>query len=254
MNEMKVRRLNDTGIKEFVDYLAGGAEGPVPEDWLVSDAYSEELGYKWTLDADKKFADRYEFAQYAWSRLQKDWDFKFENDPGLWSWLALRYLKQFLPADGPNHQEHYIYNPHRYSSYRHCAATPIKLVRDFGQDARLFLTNDMTRMGDMLEQCMSRQYLVRSKTFRGVVRRLYYDDVAERLKPGASSKVVRKKAANGTWSKGGAGSVRRLALEILRLNLGFNLEAMTPDEVLGLLGKEYSRFKLKVPSVAKAVT
>lgn len=243
MTEAPLRRLNEAGLAAFADWLQEGAPGKSSEEWLTGEAFSEPVQGTATIDPTKKFADRYELAQYVWTRIAPSWSASLENDPGFWSWLSLRYFEQFRPTQKLSREEHYLYDPHRFMFYRHCVAMPVKLVRDFGDDARIFLSPDMTVMGDMLEQCMSRQYLMRSKTFRAVVRRLYFNEEQLRLKPGASSKAVRKKSAKGGWSRSGAGSVRRLALEVLRLNLAFNLEAMTSDEMLGLLGQEYGKFK-----------
>lgn len=243
MTEAPVRRLSEAGLAAFQEWLLDGAPGQRPEEWLTGAAFSEELPGTATVDPAKTFADRYELAQYVWARVAPMWSASLENDVGFWSWISLLYFEQFRPAQKLSREEHYLYDPHRFMFYRHCVAMPVKLVRDFGDDARIFLSTDMTVMGDMLEQCMSRQYLMRSKTFRAVVRRLYFNETQLRLKPGASSKAVRKKSARGGWSRSGAGSVRRLALEVLRLNLAFNLEAMTPDEMLGLLGQEYGKFR-----------
>jgi hypothetical protein len=241
-----IRRLNATGLEHFSTHLADGASEPAPQEWLTNDQYSEEIPEKWEIDLSKSFADRFEFAQYAWNIIKADWRPEYEHDVGLWTWLALAYFEQFRAKGKLSHEEHYIYDSHRHAYYRHCAAMPIKLVRDFGADARIFLSKEMSTMGDMLEQCMSRQYLVRSKTFRLVVRKLYFDETQQQLKSGASSNPAKRKLANGKWSKAGAGSVRRLALEIKRLELAFNLQAMQPDEVIALLGTEYGKFKSEI--------
>lgn len=243
MNEVPIRRLSDAGMTAFSEWLQDGAPGERPDEWLLGEPFSESLSPEVTIDPALSFSDRYELAKYVWGKISAMWSPTLENDAGFWSWIALLYFKQFRPAQRLNRAEHYIYDPHRFMFYRHCVAMPVKLVRDFGDDARVFLSADMTVMGDMLEQCMSRQYLMRSKTFRSVVRLLYFNENQLRLKSGASSKAVRKKSLKGGWSQSGAGSVRRLALEVLRLNLAFNLEAMDPEEMLGLLGKEYGKFK-----------
>lgn len=242
MTEIPVRRLNSDGLVAFKDWLQEGAPGQRPEEWLTGEKFTESLPFAVTVDPQKTFMDRYELAQYLWGRIGSVWSASLENDVGFWSWTALCYFSQLRPQE-LSREENYIYDPHRYLFYRHAVAMPVKLVRDFSDDARVFISSDMTVMGDMLEQSMSRQYLMRSKTFRAVVRRLYFNEADNQLKSGASSKAVRKKLAKGGWSRSGAGSVRRLALEVLRLNLAFNLEAMTPDEMLCLLGQEYSKFK-----------
>jgi hypothetical protein len=243
MTTIEMRRLTSAGTNKFAEWLEAGAPGTRPEAWLSSSEFTEPLVSGWQVDPSKSFADRFELAKYIWDEIGSGWAAHLENDSGFWSWIALLYFEQFRPKKDLNRQEHYIYDSHRYKFYRHCVAMPVKLIRDFGDDARIFLSADITTMGDMLEQCMSRQYLMRSNTFRSVVRSLYFNEIEAKLKAGASSKVLKKKNVKGGWSQGGAGSVRRLALEVLRLNLAFNLEAMSASEMLGLLGKEYAKFK-----------
>lgn len=243
MTNVLVRRLTPDGIHAFAEWLAAGAPGTPSPLWISEESFATPVGEGATLDPKLKFSDRFQLGSYVWSRIGPHWIPEHENDVGMWSWLCLLYFDQLRPTTKPSHQDNYIYDPHRYSFYRHCVAMPTKLFRDFGDDAKIFISSDITVMGDMLEQCMSRQYLMRSKTFRSVVRCLYFDEKLGKLRPGASSKVVRKKTNKGAWARTGAGSVRRLAVEVLRLDLAFNLEAMTPSEMLALLGTEYDRFK-----------
>ena len=244
-NNLTIRRLNELGISEFRAFISSGGGGAIPTGLLTDEVYSEPTSFSGLLDKDKVFKTRLDFAEYVWATLEEDWDASYEHDSGFWSWIALAYLNQFIGKDGKLREaHHYIFDPRYNVAHRHCAATPVNLVRDHGIDrARVFLSDKIESMGDMVEQCVSRQYMMRSPVLVDVIYKLYRDPESGKAKSGSASKPAKKKNKTGKWSKAGAGSIRRLAIEVRRLLLTYNVEAMSADEVIGLLGDEYDKFR-----------
>ena len=87
----------------------------------------------------------------------------------------------------------------------------------------------VSKQGDLIEQLASRQELITNKSLIKAVTELYYNPSTGTNKRGAGGK--------------GAGSPRRLAEVIDQYNLTWDLYAISPDEIIGLLPSEFDRFK-----------
>jgi hypothetical protein len=83
--------------------------------------------------------------------------------------------------------------------------------------------------GDVVEQLASRQELITNRSVMSVVTTLYFDTTAKKPKKGSGGKAD--------------GSPRRLADIINQYDLTYDLYALTEDGLLGLLPKEFDRFR-----------
>jgi hypothetical protein len=240
-----LRRLNETGLAQFAEYLNEGATGALPLHLLSHPDTSEPLAVSTKL-VQRNYSNRYEFGRDLTMRLGSLDPARISNDRGLWTWLALYLFDQLCPPglDGKrklDKQYRYILSSDYRHYYRHLVRTPWQLSRDHGPNSRFLLlaTSDgadpLRRHGDILEQLGGTQSIIRSRPVIAEAARLYADPLSGRPKKGAAGK--------------GGGSIRRFARVLRQLDLTFDPELMPPGGLSTVLPVEFDGWKR---SVAKA--
>lgn len=238
-----VRTFNSTGIESFRNWLAAGAPGGNP-DALVSDPALSDTFYDRSIDPDWKFTSRYDFGRYlqqVFSGLDVDMLLAPESD-GMWAWVNALYFRQLAPTV-VRRSEHYI--PTRRGSagsllHRNAARTAFELVVIHGENARFALQQKMHTHGQLLESLSASQSIVRNLGFFAAAAKLYVGPDGK-LKRGATSKPKKPKDRKPS-DESGKGSIRRLPTALKRLDLTYDVEVLTPDELVALLPKEYARW------------
>lgn len=243
----ELRRLNETGLAQFTEYLNEGATGALPLHLLSHPDTSEPLAVSIKL-VQQNYSNRYEFGRDLAMRLGSLDPAKISNDRGLWTWLALYFFDQLCPTspDGKrklDKQYRYILSGDYRHYYRHLVRTPWQLSRDHGSNSRFLLlaTNDdgvnsLRRHGDILEQLGGTQSIIRSRPVIAEASRLYSDPLSGRPRKGAAGK--------------GGGSIRRFARVLRQLDLTFDPELMPAGGLSAVLPVEFDGWKR---SVAKAI-
>jgi hypothetical protein len=237
-----LRRLNETGISQFAEYLREGATAAQPLQLLTDPDTSEPLAVTIAL-VQRDYPNRYEFGRDLAMRLSALEPATISNDRGLWTWLALYLFDKLCPpgADGKRKlDKHYRYilsSDYRHY-YRHLVRTPWQLCRDHGPNSRFLLlaTNDaehpLRRHGDIIEQLGGTQSIIRSRPIIAEASRLYSDPLSGRPKKGVAGK--------------GAGSVRRFARVLRQLDLTFDPELMPLGGLSAVLPVEFDAWKKSV--------
>lgn len=211
-------------------------------------AYTELLLPPVTIEQEpggKPFASRYEFGLYLTECFRSSGKTLISRDYGLWNWLSLFYIDQLAPAfpDGTRNIrdiEVYILAPtfKHDSYYRHAIRTAWLAANEHGDHSRVLLIpagkarpgiGVLAHRGEIIEQIAARQKLMGSTTIVAGADRMYMDAATGRPKRGAAG-------AEG-------GSSRRLPMVLSQLDLTFDLNACTVDQFLGLLPKEFDRWK-----------
>lgn len=239
---MKLRRLNDVGVERLRDFLASLVSEnpePLPSVILTDPTYSEVLPVEIRVE-NVPFARRFEAGQYLYERLaplRTPERMHYERDSGLWSWLALFYFDQLCPTTpggsrNPRDRARWIPSfdePRRY--YRHLLVGPYLIFKRYAHDPEMAMVLLCTRVdapGEIVEQFVSRPQLVTCPAAVGVATKLYH----------VPDKTFRRGAAGKE-----AGSVRRLAEVLMQFDVTFDLQAMSADDLMALLPKEFDRFR-----------
>jgi hypothetical protein len=116
--------------------------------------------------------------------------------------------------------------------YRHLLLGPYLIVRahrDRPERAIAMLCNPLWQPGEIAEQLASRKELVTNRGVAEAATKLYYEPAIGSFKRGAGTKT--------------RGAPRRLADLLNQLDLTYYLYGMTAEELLGLLPKEFDRFR-----------
>jgi hypothetical protein len=239
-----LRRLNPAGVARFEHYhaiLYAGGEAEPPTDALNSDQYSEPLEVEIEVE-DRDFSSRLDWARYIDEKLEGKGLKHVERDIGLWTWLALFYVKRLLPSKKNTRKslgEAAMWIPQirdfrKY--YRHLLAGPYRIYRAHRatpENALILLGGPFGSHGEVVEQFASRLEIVTNRGLIESVTTLYWDTSSMKMKRGAGGKD--------------AGSARRLADVLLQFDVTWDLYSLSADKLLGLLPKEFSKFKPVAP-------
>lgn len=240
---IEIKRLTQEGIDNFKAWLSS-SEGIQPPGYLLSGSEYTEPAYKTLIDPDLVFSTRYDFGKYlAETFVHIDFEeMMSQRNDGLWAWLSVVYFAQ-LTAKGKRREEHYVIVRKGLKgslAYRHAARTSFELVHIHGLNSLVCLSVDISRFGDMAEQLASRQTLAHNRGFFQTAFQLYVN--AGKLKKGASSKPKNPKRRK-PGDRTGLGGVRRLAVALRRLDLTFDTETMDASSIIGVLPKEFEKWK-----------
>jgi hypothetical protein len=247
----RIRRLNAEGTERFSVWLGNARKlwkGPPPTALLADPGSSEIVEPEVFVDREpngKPFASRYDFGMYLREQLKPFAKTSISRDVGVWNWLSLFYIDQLAPIspDGTRKildVEVYILAPtfKHDSYYRHAIRTAWLAAQEHGENSRVLLvpagkprpgTGILAHRGEIIEQLASRQQLMGSTTIIESAVRLYLDPATDRPKKGA----------------GGSdrGSPRRFATVLAQLDLTYDLNSCSVNQLLKLLPKEFERWK-----------
>lgn len=237
---MKVRKLNEIGIKymgDFLDSLVTESPAKYPPSMLIDPATSDSIGVEIEIE-NHSFSTKFDAAYYL-DKLFSDACLQdITRDKGLWSWLSLFFFESLCPKDEsgkykPGARARWIPEVENFQRYyRHLLAGPYRIYkahRDDPKRAMALLCGPICKQGDIVEQLASRQELITNKSLIGAATVLYYDPASGRTRRGAGGK--------------GPGSPRRLADIIDQFNLTWDLYSMTLEEFLEILPSEFDKFK-----------
>lgn len=235
---MKIRRLNQLGIKKFEDYLKSlknpeGSQGESPFDLLENPETSEP--FPWEVEIEQKiFANRYEMGLYLVSLFERCEQSEINFDRGLWSWLALFFFDQLCSAgtDGrrrPSQIYNYILSSDRRHQQRHAIRTTYLFVKEYGETVYFMFSNPLDKRGEITEQLASRQDVLGCRGVIEAACSLYYDNLRKSPKRGASGK--------------GPGTVRRFGVVLRQFARTYDLFSLSGQRVLEILPGEFDRFR-----------
>lgn len=240
---ISVRAFTPSGIEAFRGWLASGALGGSPDSLLADTSLSEPFSDR-ELDPSRKFGSRYEFGCYLkdlFAGLSTEAMLAQESD-GMWAWINAVYFRQLAPTVVRKY-EHYI--PVRRGSagsltHRNAARTAYELLIVHGQNARFALQQKMHTHGQLLESLTASQSIVRNHSFFAAAAKMYVGPDGKIVR-GAGNKPKKPKDRK-PGDESGKGSIRRLPIALKRLDLTYDVEVLSPDELVSLLPKEYARW------------
>lgn len=237
---MKLRALNERGLREFSDWMRRGAHRTPPLRLIEDTATSRSLRGEVVVEEERQFANRYEFGQYLCDRMAPLNEGGLENDLGLWSALALVWFDQLCPRGSggrrrPTPEYLFVLSRDWRQEYRHMVRPCWQLVRDHGERARFMLLarserlDSLRRRGEVFEQMASRSGVFFSPAVVSAVAGLYADPATGRPRPGAAAK--------------GGGSIRRMGSLLAQLDLTFDLVSVPQERMEGLVPAEFERWR-----------
>ncbi len=249
---MIVRRFNESGIQSFREYLDAARldpELPPPQGLLQDEKLTENVGGMMRVDR-RSFTNRRDAAVYLNDRLSPLDDEEVRNDAGLWTWLALFFFDEICPpVDGRRKVRNdylYVYEPHNQRHfYRHLLFLAWRILKASPSHNRLFLDTPASSLDKITQTVFASLYITRIPCIFDVLDRLYWDCDRDRPRKGIA---VGPKVAPGDLT-------HRLPVRIRQLEKTFDLQSLTADQLIELLGDEFRpTFKGKKVGTAELVS
>lgn len=233
------RKLNETGLRRFSEYIENGAKGSPPKELLVNEETSEELPYN-INPSEANFENRYDLGVYLKELLSEFDPVEINWDVELWSSIALHWFDDLCMKKKDGSREvgakyRFILTSDYNTYYRHLVRTPWKVVSDYGSSARFMLissnpkTHALSYLGDLLEHILSRQHIARSPTIVEIANELYFDKKTNRPKKNITGE--------------GGGGPRKFGIVMRQFELTYDPEEMGRDAFIGILPNEFDRWK-----------
>lgn len=233
---MKVRRFSQQGTDAFRQRLADLRQNPSAEppfELLEDDRLTEVVSPELQIQAEF-FETKGEASRYLSVVLQKLNAEEAAMDAGLWTWLSLLFFESICPMnDGQRvvrNDYHYIFEPRNSRHfYRHLLFVSWQLLRLAPRYNALFMRSRVSSLDHITAEVLKRLYLTRIPCIFEVLERLYWDPNRRRSRPGI------------TGSRPTAGNLtHRLPLRILQLEKNYDLVDLNADQLIELLGEEFS--------------
>ena len=182
--------------------------------------------------ADVSFTTKGEAAASLQKMLKKIPESELVKNVGLWSWLSLRYFDLIRSEGGKvrsiNNDYYYILdiNSRFYFHYRHLLFVSWTILNIAPEHNRLMLSTPVSTLGGVTIEIMKRQHLRRIPYIFELLDKLYWDE-------------SRGQARKGTTGKGRGSLTERLPMRIQQLEMTYDLQGMSADNLIELLGEEF---------------
>lgn len=238
---MKLRRFNEAGIKAFREELALLRANPDrdPNPQLLEHREFTELVQPEIQVAQEFFRTKAETARYLTAVLGKIPAVTVERDAGLWSWLSLFYFDSVCNRSqgkwNVKNDYFYIFAPGNVRHfYRHLLFISWHMLRLTPDFHRLFLSGPVATLPKVISEVAMRLYITRIPAIFEVLDRLYWDETRKRHKVGITDTKVH------------AGDLtHRFPTRIRQLEKTYDLMSLDADQLLELLGEEFSFARTK---------
>jgi len=233
---MKLRRFNSDGIHEFREFLNKCRSHPdaeVPVELLEHRQFTEIVAPEIQI-VTQQFELKGDAARYLTPVLKPLLAAEVEKDAGLWTWLTLLFFDSVCPVDddGRNVKNYYTYvfepNDTRYF-YRHLLYNSWRVLYLAPRFNRLLLKSRLDTFDGFTDQVMKRLYLTRIPCIFEVLDRLYWDAAGHGPRRG----IVGSRACAGDLQ-------HRFPPRIRQLEMTYDLMSLTADQLIELLGDEFS--------------
>lgn len=234
---MKLRQFNEAGVDAFQNYLSLARESPesLPPRELLEDPNLTAVINPTIEVSQIAFVSRTDAATYLSESLRPLPEEEVRNDAGLWTWLSLFYFDQVCPPVRGKYtvknSYHYVFEPHNPRHfYRHLLFIGWRVIQIAPDHSRLYLNVPLSSLDKFTTEVMKRLYLTRIPCIFEVLDRVYWDPRRQRPIKG----VV------GTSTTRPGDLVHRLPIRIRQLERTYDLQSLTADQLLDLLGKEFA--------------
>ena len=229
-----IRRLNERGREAFRAWLEAGALGTPPFALLDDPATSGPL-HRLIPRPTGIYESRYDLGVDLVDLLEGLELTEVQLDAGLWDWLSLCLIDQTCPPDQAGRRKpgqidrHLLRLESHQTRYRHLVRTAWRLVRVHGSAVRFILGGPLHVHGEAAEQLCAYRDVVTCKPLIAALGQLVWDPEKARFKRG--------------FAGSGPGSARRVHVVSEQFRLTYDLDAMQPSQILGLLPREFDRFR-----------
>ena len=249
-NLTTIMSLNEDGLNAFRELIKNRRQGIVSSirDIAFDNKFINQTSFTTEISLDKKFTDRYDIARYLNSVMLYEYsDNKdsYDQDIGLWSWLALVYFDQ-ISGEIIRAEDNYVLNTHSQRWYRHCIFGPYYLFERYEEHSRLYISGNITQMGNGIEQAISRGFLMSNRVARELMRMIYADPnnngIAKKNSLSTTATKEKQILKNGKASMRGYGGIARFSSVFKKIRLTCYVHSISPKMLLEMMGDEFKQW------------
>lgn len=236
----ELRYFNPKGREQWgawLDNLTNDPASPFPDGLLTNPDYTLRAPGTATVEP-QVFATKFALAETLAPIIASVHEARLGSDrwPGLWDWLAAFYFDSICPKDASGQRDlrqraRYFLEADYKRRYRHRIFGPVDLYSRLGPSCRLLINGVPASLTDWEEQTASRYQISSNRGIADALYRLYWD----------SEKAAPKRGAAPNARK--PGTLRRFSDLMQQLDRTYDLLSVNADAILGLLPKEFARFK-----------
>lgn len=240
MEMMQMRALNPAGIEQMHIWLGQVRQNlatPLPSELLEEAAFTYSVGRaipaqtlgQEAFETKLTLARAIDQAIIA-SGLDEE---SLENDQGFWSWLTLKFARNFIGSKGQiGESALWVYEPGNWRKVYRQKMAPLWLAyrvhRETPDCLKAVLGIPVNKTGEVFEQMMARKWVVLSPGIMTLVTKLYFDEEKGTLKRGSGGKD--------------AGAPRRLTTVLDQLGLTYDIETLGWEALAGMLPNDFKKF------------
>lgn len=233
---MELRRFNQKGIDTFREALSVCRDNPdadIPAELLTSSELTTLVAPGFQVES-VSFKTKRDAAVYFHNKFVDLPKQTLLEDSGLWSWLSLFYFEVVCPKLNGlrkiRNDYTYVYEARSMRHfYRHLLFVSWRILDIAPSHNRLLLDSSIASLDKFTDQVMKRLYLTRIPCFFEVLDRIYWDASAGRSRKGV---VDTSRVAAGDLT-------HRLPTRIRQLEKTYDLQSLTADQLIELLGEEF---------------
>lgn len=226
-----IRIFNRSGIEAFREQLHQIEEGradSISADLILSDRYSNVAPRASSIE-QRRFELKIDAARYLTPYIEQIQIPNKYYSAGLWAWLSAFYFDSLCPPlpDGTRKTGAiYLYIPgdinQHGNPHRHLLATPVRIFRSHGDAPKMILYEFINRNNEFVNELAFRQDLAMNRGVLEAANRLYWDEEKQKAKSGAVHSQRQ-------------GTLRRFISVISQLDLTYDLQSMSGDQIIRLL-------------------
>lgn len=232
-----VLAFNDKGTSEFIrriDLIRKGEKVDMDDGFIVDPKFSERVRPISRIGRPLLGTKR-EAGQYLNAKIGRILSKLGPSQPGLWNWLSAWLWDSLCPpGKRPRSTPYYVYG-HGHNSRRgqHLLAVSTLLFQKF-PDCRVLLNGPVDSLTAVVQEVNTRLSLVRIPCLGELLDRLYWDEARQRPKAGLVNPGPTPRAGELR---------RRLPVCIQQLEMTYDLQALSADQLLELLGPEFKQWE-----------
>jgi len=235
---MKLRKLNDEGIRIFKDFLEDQKNSSLKKDipsCILEDVNtSEGIDEDFNVDENKRFGTRYEMGEYLVDLLGdiNSIPRTFIGNKGVWNWLTLLWFDQLCPLrNGKAKMQdsaNFVLSNEFGRRQRHAIFGTWNLVSRYGLKSRFMISKPAHERGHINEVICGTQGLIEQQAVIELAYELY--STSDSFKASVTSRKV-------------GGNIERYVQWVGQVGLTIDLVTITKDKLKERLPKkEYKRW------------
>jgi len=222
---LQVRKFTKEGndyYENFVNDRINKINKIKSKDLIENENFTEIVTNAKKIDINKKFVNAFEFGIYLKEILQDCETSKIQWDRGVFNWLALAYFNSLFPGPrGGKKITRFFLSDQKTFWRKHLVRLRWEMCSQFGDLSSCLFSKEVNNWSDLEEQVTSSPLMISSDKILETIAKFYY-------------RKINQFEGNVIFKRTDSTAIRELMQELYSLNLNFDLQRMTVNQILEL--------------------